>query len=382
MKIILMAMVTALASVTTFAQGNGFTVKGRLTGCGDGKMMIMYRDPRTNDQIVRDSTEYSGGVFTYKAVIPNNDLVLLVLSRFQNGAPVQAPPLRVFIKNGDFITVSGSCDNFEFADVKGNVYNDQFNEFKALIKNDRTAMMDMMRELQQSQDQSQGREQLQSMSKAMNDKELAFVKQHPGYMVSAMLLALELNANPQEAGDIYAGFTPEVKQGQYGRMLQKRFEDEKKFGEGATATTFVKKDMAGKDVDLASFKGKYVLLDFWGSWCGPCRAGNPHLKELYAKYKDKGLVIIGIANENGSDLAANKASWMKAVKEDGLPWIQVLNNEDAGKADVREMYNVTAFPTKILLDQNGKIIGRYTGTALAAGQKDDLTEKLAEILGA
>ncbi len=381
MKIILMAMVTTLASVTGFAQGNGFTVKGRLADCGDGKMMIMYRDPRTNDQIVRDSTDYRDGSFTYNAVIPDNEPVLLVFNRFQQGAAVQAPPLRMFVKNGDAITVTGSCDNFEFADVKGNVYNDQFNEFKALIKDDRTAMIHSMQELRLSQDPTQGREQLQSMANVLNEKELAFAKQHPGYMVSAMLLAIELNTAPQEAAEIYAGFTPGVKQGQYGRMLQKKLEDNKKFGEGAIAATFVKKDMAGKDVNLAAYKGKYVLLDFWGSWCGPCRAGNPHLKELYAKYKGKGLEIIGIANENGSTLAESKASWKKAVKEDGLPWIQVLNNEDVEKADVREMFNVNAFPTKILLGPDGKIIGRYTGTALGAGQKDDLTEKLKEILG-
>jgi thiol-disulfide isomerase/thioredoxin len=382
MKTILMTVIMALVSITTFAQGNGFTVKGQLADCGDGRMMIMYRDPRTNAQIVKDSTEYRGGSFTYTAAIPNNDVVLLVFNRFQNGAPVQAPPLRVFVKNGDLITISGSCDNFEFADVNGGLCNDQYNELKALIKDDRTAMIQMMQQSQQGQDQQEGREQQQSMAKALNDKQLAFVKQHPGYMVSAMLLALELNANPREGREIYAGFTSEVKQGQYGRMLQKRWEDDKKFGEGATAATFVKKDMAGKEVDLAAYKGKYVLLDFWGSWCGPCRAGNPHLKELYAKYKDKGLEIIGIANENGSNLSDSKAAWKKAVKEDGLPWIQVLNNEDVEKADVSTLFNVSAFPTKILLDPSGKIIGRYTGTAIAPGQKDDLTEKLKEILGA
>lgn len=381
MKKNIIAVAMAFSSITTIAQGNDFTVKGQLSGCGDGRMMIMYRDPRTNDRIVRDSTEYHDGSFTYTASIPGNDAVLLVFNRMQNGAPVMAPPLRIFIKNGDMISVSGSCDSFEFADVKGNIYNDQFNELKALVREDRSVMMQKMQALRQSGRQPEGQEQLQALSEAINDKQIAFVKAHPDYMVSSMLLALELNTTPQQAMQLYVAFTPEVKKGQYGRMLQQRFEEEKRSGEGAGASTFVKKDMTGKPVDLAAFKGRYVLLDFWGSWCGPCRTGNPHLKELYAKYKGKGLEIIGIANENGSDLAACKASWIKAVKEDGLPWIQVLNNEDRERTDVREMYNVTAFPTKILVDPNGRIIGRYTGTPQLAGQKDDLAEKLKEVLG-
>ena len=138
--------------------------------------------------------------------------------------------------------------------------------------------------------------------------------------------------------------------------------------------------MNGKIVNLADYKGKYVLLDFWGSWCGPCRAGNPHLKDLYAKYKTKGFTIIGIANESGT-IAEASAAWKKAVKEDGLPWIQVLNNEGKDKVDVTNIYEVSAFPTKILVDKDGKIIGRYTGTSAGAGVADPLEEKLKEVMG-
>jgi len=372
-----MAMAMALASAALHAQEKGYTIKGRLMDCGDGKLMIMYRDPRTNDQLVRDSTEYHDGVFTYHGQFPTQDVVLLVFNRFQDGAPVQAPPLRVFARNGDEIDVNGSCEQFEFAEVKGSIYNDQFNALKALIKDDRTAMMSMVKEQEIDEDR---RAQLQTMAKAISDKELAFVKQHPDYMVSAMLLAIELHLEGKQLAAIYAGLAPAVKQGQYGRMLQKEFADDKEFGAGAVGAGFVKKDLSGNTVDLAAYKGKYVLLDFWGSWCGPCRAGNPHLKELYAEYKDKGLAIIGIANENGRSLAECEAAWKKAVHEDGLPWVQVLNNDGMEKTDVRALYNVTAFPTKILLGPDGRIIGRYTGTAMAPGQKDELAEKLREVL--
>ncbi|MVT09604.1 TlpA family protein disulfide reductase [Chitinophaga tropicalis] len=128
-----------------------------------------------------------------------------------------------------------------------------------------------------------------------------------------------------------------------------------------TAFAASKQDVNGKAVDFKALKGKYVLLDFWGSWCKPCRASHPHLKELYAKYKDKGFEIIGIASEMAPTAEKRHELWTTAIKEDGLPWLQVLNNEYIEKFNAAKEYNVTAYPTKILLDRDGNIIGRYVG---------------------
>jgi thiol-disulfide isomerase/thioredoxin len=122
-----------------------------------------------------------------------------------------------------------------------------------------------------------------------------------------------------------------------------------------------KVDLQGKPVDFNALKGHYVLLDFWGSWCRPCRASHPHLKDLYAKYKDKGFEIVGIASEHAKTKEECIKSWKNAITEDGLTWLQVLNNENGDKFDAVKEYNVTAFPTKILLDKDGNVIGRYVG---------------------
>lgn len=138
-----------------------------------------------------------------------------------------------------------------------------------------------------------------------------------------------------------------------------------------------KKDDKGKPVNFEALKGKYILLDFWGSWCGPCRASHPHLKELYEKYKAKGFEIIGIAQEH-SDQPADRLLWTEAIAKDGLTWIQVLNNENRAQFDAVSQYGVTAFPTKILLDREGKIIGRYIGNGFGGA---NFTNKLKELLG-
>jgi thiol-disulfide isomerase/thioredoxin len=129
---------------------------------------------------------------------------------------------------------------------------------------------------------------------------------------------------------------------------------------GTIAPDFVKKDMNGKDVSLKKLKGKYVLLDFWGSWCGPCRASHPHLKELHKKYSGK-VVFVNVADENVKDLEQAKKLWKQAVKEDGMTWTQILNNEGKEEQDLLKLYNITSFPTKILIDPEGKVVARLVG---------------------
>jgi thiol-disulfide isomerase/thioredoxin len=144
----------------------------------------------------------------------------------------------------------------------------------------------------------------------------------------------------------------------------------------AFAAAKVKAD--GQPVDFSTLKGKYVLLDFWGSWCRPCRASHPHLKVLYAKYKDKGFEIIGIAQEHSKSADENRKAWLTAIEQDGLTWMQVLDNENVDKFNSVNQWEVTAFPTKILLDREGNIIGRYVGNGNGGME---FTTRLEELLG-
>ncbi|WP_166437065.1 TlpA family protein disulfide reductase [Niastella caeni] len=150
------------------------------------------------------------------------------------------------------------------------------------------------------------------------------------------------------------------------------------YKEKLTSFAKYKIDVNGKNVDLNALKGRYVLLDFWGSWCRPCRASHPHLKELYAKYKDKGFEIVGIASEHAKTKEECIRLWKTAITEDGLTWLQVLNNENALKFDAVKEYNVTAFPTKILLDRDGNIIGRYVGNGNGG---EAFSTRLEQLLG-
>jgi thiol-disulfide isomerase/thioredoxin len=137
--------------------------------------------------------------------------------------------------------------------------------------------------------------------------------------------------------------------------------------------------MDGTMVDVNAFKGKVVLIDFWGSWCVPCRISHPALKELYNQYKSKGFEIIGVSNEianSNRDKKKQDIAWRKAVKEDGLTWPQILY--DPAIKDIVKEYDINGYPTKFLVDQNGKFVLRLLGNSEKLHA--ELAAKLAQLM--
>ncbi len=148
---------------------------------------------------------------------------------------------------------------------------------------------------------------------------------------------------------------------------QKAVEEARKnVAEGKPAPDFTLNDLEGKPLSLSSLKGKYVVLDFWGSWCGWCIKGIPHMKEYYKKYNGK-LEILGIA------CGDTEKEWKDAVKEHAIPWLNVINDEEGGK-DVSSAYAVTGYPTKIVVDPQGNI------AKVIVGESPEFYEYLDKIL--
>lgn len=207
-----------------------------------------------------------------------------------------------------------------------------------------------------------------------------YIAKHPGSFVSMYLLStLYEEFTPQAYAQAYGNLAPTWKPTFYGKLIAGKIESTRATALGQPAIDFTKPDLQGKDFSLSSLKGKYVLVDFWGSWCGPCRASHPHMRKLYDQYKSKGFEIVGVSDEKSASLESAEKSWKGAVEKDGINWLHVLNNYGKGDFDLVQKYGITGFPTKFLLDPQGKIIWKLVGGGKES--EDQLDGKLKELLG-
>ncbi|ASZ11977.1 AhpC/TSA family protein [Chitinophaga pendula] len=294
-----------------------------------------------------------------------------------------APALRFFLTN-DVITIKGDADKVYAAEVKGGTANADWETVRAKAgKVDHENWL-AARKVADSCKTCDNTTLMRAISKTnntrnkeMQDTENSFYNSHPNspysmYMLYRRQAIMDLDSLKAD----YNKMGSTAKNNIYAKMLGERVASLEATAIGRPAIPLQKKDMNGQEVSLAILKGKYVLLDFWGSWCHPCRASHPHLKEIYNKYKSQGFEIVGIAAEMGRDPEKNRKTWLDAIKTDGINWVNVLNNEGAEQFDAVNAYGVSAFPTKLLLDKEGKIIGRWIG-----GEAKELDAKLLEVFG-
>jgi peroxiredoxin len=174
------------------------------------------------------------------------------------------------------------------------------------------------------------------------------------------------NPDAKELDSIYNDLSLSIQNSYFGKKIKDVLDIAKKTDIGNEAPVFAQNDASGKSVSLASFKGKYVLVDFWASWCGPCRAENPNVVKAYQKFHAKGFDILGVS------LDEEKDKWIAAVKKDNLDWSQVSDLQ-GWKNNVAMLYGVQGIPMNFLIDKEGKIIGKGL-------RGDDLDRKLEELL--
>jgi thiol-disulfide isomerase/thioredoxin len=197
---------------------------------------------------------------------------------------------------------------------------------------------------------------------------LPYIKANPGSPLSLFALKLYIGEqinDYQEAKALFESLSMEVRQMPIAEPLVRVLATVATTSAGVEAPGFSLPDTLGKAVSLASFKGRYVLVDFWASWCGPCRGENPHVMKLYNEYKNKGFTPLSISID--TEAKGGKAAWKKAIVQDGLSWPQLL---DDGK--VSKTYHITNIPQNFLISPEGKIIAKNLN-------REELDAKLKEL---
>jgi thiol-disulfide isomerase/thioredoxin len=396
-KIISSACAMVFIGGTVFAQTKPFTLNGNIKGKTNGYIYLNYEGNNAPD-----SSQIENGHFLFKGTLPGPTEAMLMLSRNPKSYDELA---QLYIMPGN-MQLSLDKSNFpESVKLKGSPVQDeadQLNKLKAPImakvkplseayqeangiyiaalkaKKD-SATLDALKEKAEK-----AKNAMDPYSKQLKDIEKEFMNNHPSSYVTATILRYRISDMPLKEGEErYNKLTAGIKNTSLGKEIKTTLDGLRKGSPRAKAQVFSSTELRGEPLSLADYKGKYVLLDFWASWCVPCRAGNPHLLSLYSKYKNKGkgLEIIGVADDDNTP-----AAWKKAVAKDGIGvWKHVLRGlkqlpgyKFDRSNDISEGYGIHSLPTKILIDPNGTIIGRYGG----GGENDEaMDKKLSEIFG-
>ncbi|MGO3183524.1 MAG: peroxiredoxin family protein [Aequorivita sp.] len=205
---------------------------------------------------------------------------------------------------------------------------------------------------------------------------LKFAQQNSEHQFSLNLIAMWVSSQAamnlyDEFLKTYKLFPKEIQNSEKGKKLKLALEKFKNSKVDSKAPLFSLKDINGDIIKLSDFQNnKYVLLDFWASWCGPCREDSPYLDEINRNFKNKGLQIIGISRDENLD------SWKKAILKDNMDWINISTVEN--KSDIENEYFVWGIPHRVLIDKDGVIIGKWKGSGLK--NINSIKEKLVDLM--
>ncbi|MBO9585316.1 MAG: AhpC/TSA family protein [Flavobacterium sp.] len=382
-RIVILSMML-LVAFTTAAQQK-FHIDGTITGLSNGKIYA-YLDKGAQP------IEVKNGKFKIESTLTEPVLDLAIAKNTEIDYEDEKSFISLYAEPGKQILKVDYAD-FRKAKLTGSKTQDENYKYQAIldqIKKKYQKEFDKVDELSKKYTEAaaakkdektteaikyeinDAKEFLEPAYAEMTKASLKFIKENPKSYLILNIMVFNLNdMTYDEAKGYYKNINPQYANTEAAKNLLKEIEKMKKGIAGAPAGSFKTKDINGNPLKLEDFRGKYLLIDFWASWCVPCRKGNPHLLKVYAEYKPKGLEILGVAADDD-----DKDKWKKAVEKDGIGvWRHVLAGVQYKEGtyerinldqDISEGYNISLLPTKILVDPNGIIVARYDG-----GEKDD-----------
>ncbi|MBO5601732.1 MAG: redoxin domain-containing protein [Prevotella sp.] len=356
-----------------------FTINGKVANA-EGKNVALFYG--YEDNMKQEQTTVKNGQFQFKGVLakPYNRGVMLLGDMNSR----TADRLEVALEEGTF-TIDAPNGILADAIVKGGQAQADQNEFQALIKPYIDELMKLDKEYNKAKNDKQMeaiKKKMQPFAEKYGEIQETFYKTHPDSYLSPTLFAPEMgNMSYEEIVKVYNSFSERVRLYGDTKEIEAEIATLSKTQPGAVAPDFTADDINGKPFTFSSLKGKVVILDFWASWCVPCRKSNPHMKALFEKYHDKGLEMVYVSDDDGNPNACKKA-----VEKDGLigeGFHHVLRGFKMDRAtgkrdhskDISDKYAIHYLPTKYLIDREGRIVCK-----ISEGEDELLDKKLAELL--
>ncbi len=350
--------------------GNGeYDIAGSVKGLKTGKVVLEKQSEEGMGFIPVDTVDLVDGKFEIKGKVVGPEMYFIQVEKVQGKVP--------FILEEGKIGIEVDKDSLQKSKISGTYSNDEFFTFQTesskIQKKSQKAVMEFqmknmakMNEAQQKNDTvviNSLRKEYMALQKEMTDYMFNYPDKHPKSYIS-LLITQSMIGNPQftieKAEKTFNGLDKVLKESKIGKKVSEKIKETKglnsitspKAGavkEGSVAPDFKGKSPEGKEVSLKENLGKVTIIDFWASWCGPCRAENPSVVALYNEYKSKGLSIVGVSLDEKAD------KWKEAIAKDKITWTQ-LSNLKGWEDPIAKQYNITEIPSTFILDEKGVVI--------------------------
>ena len=348
MRKLLLSIVAASMTLAACNAQSGYKVTGTVEGMPDGKAIIATVNGSSLDTLAKADVKNGSFEFTGNVSEPTGAYIMVIGQR--GAIPFMLENANITVNAGQAgLTVTGS---------EGQKIYDQFMAINASAQQAANG------------DQAKIQAVQEAYAKLMTDaqaKETELIKANPDSYVSTFVIVSSMGQMEYEQlKERYSLLGEKAKASAQGKAIAAQIAKLESTAIGQIAPNFTITTPEGESISLYDIKGKVKLIDFWASWCGPCRGENPHVVEIYKEYHPKGLEIFGVSLDN------NKEAWVKAIADDGLVWKHGSDLKGWQSAPA-QLYSVTGIPHTVLLDENNKIIAKNL-------RGDELKQKIAELL--